>query len=60
MSVIIVSRCTVGFRLVLVFLELVPNTSVLHLTCCIQLFPQQDRACPAECVSCVLLAEWRG
>ena len=51
-DVVIVSRCTLGFRLVLVFLDLVPNTYVLCL------LYSAISSCPAECVSCVLLAEW--
>ena len=43
---------TCGFRLVLVFLVLVPNTYVLGL------LYSAISSCPAECVSCVLLAEW--
>ena len=44
--------CTFVFRLVLVFLVLVPNTYVLCL------LYSAISSCPAECVSCVLLAEW--
>ena len=41
-----------GFRLVVVFLVLVPNTYVLCL------LYSAISSCSAECVSCVLLAEW--
>ena len=43
---------TFGFRLVLIFLVLVPNTYVLCL------LYSAISSCPAECVSCVVLGEW--